>query len=332
MYSWLRPLLFSLDAEKAHHLSLSLLNYLPRKSVFPPIKGKELNAMGLHFAHPVGLAAGLDKNGSYIKGLSKLGFSFMEIGTVTPKPQSGNPKPRLFRIPEAQAIINRMGFNNKGVDALIENLAVSCYSGILGINIGKNKDTPLNDAIKDYCDCLRKVYFFADYVTVNISSPNTPDLRLLQQEHFFGNFIKSLTEEQKKLEDRFQKKVPLVIKISPDETDEVLKTMANIALKYNLAGIIATNTTCNHAEVQQLPHGQEVGGVSGKPLEKRATDCLKLIKSIVGNDITLIGVGGIRDKESALAKLSAGATLIQIYTGLIYQGPKLVSNLIHELS
>lgn len=328
MYPFIRSLLFKLKPEAAHQLTLNTLHYLPRclfeKAHFP----KPIPAMGLQFKHPIGLAAGLDKNGEHLDALSKLGFSFIEVGTVTPKPQLGNPKPRLFRLPSQQAIINRMGFNNKGVETLIANIEQSQYRGILGINIGKNKETSLNNAVNDYSFCLQKVYRYASYITINISSPNTPDLRQLQQGDYLNNLLSQLTEEQKKLTDTYQRQVPLVIKVSPDESDEVLKQLAHSVLTNHIAGIIATNTTCSRQGVERIALSQEQGGLSGKPLLARSTHCLHVLKDIVGEAVTLIGVGGITDASSAQQKLHAGADLLQIYTGLIYQGPRLISNLV----
>ncbi|OCH96898.1 dihydroorotate dehydrogenase (quinone) [Legionella jamestowniensis] len=331
MYSLIRPFLLQMDAEKAHHLTLSLLNWLP-KCWFKQEKGQPVNALGMTFPHVIGLAAGLDKNGEYLEALSKLGFSFIEIGTVTPRPQSGNPKPRLFRLPQAQALINRMGFNNHGVDALVTNVKKANYKGILGINIGKNKDTALARASEDYVLCLRKVYPYASYVTINISSPNTPNLRLLQQDKFLSQLLGQLVEEQQRLVDKYQRFVPLVVKLSPDESDETLKQMADILLQKQITGIIATNTTCMRETVKHLPHSSEQGGLSGRPLAERSTYCLRLLKEVVGNEITLIGVGGIDKPEVAKDKLQAGASLLQVYTGLIYQGPELISALIRSLN
>lgn len=327
LYSAIRPLLFSLDAEKAHRLTLAALHYLP-KICFKQPPAKPLTAMGLEFPHRIGLAAGLDKNGEHLDTLSKLGFSFIELGTVTPRPQLGNPKPRLFRLPQAQAIINRMGFNNLGVDALAANVAKASYQGIVGINIGKNKETPLTKAVQDYIYCLQKIYNHASYVTINISSPNTPDLRLLQQDQFFSALLGQLVEEQKRLADSQQRVVPLVIKLSPDESDETLKRMADLILQYKVAGIIATNTTCQHKTVAALEYGKEEGGLSGQPLAQRSTQCLRLLKQLVGNEVTLIGVGGIDNVRIADEKLKAGASLLQVYTGLIYQGPDLINKLV----
>lgn len=323
MYQLLRPLLFLLDAETAHHVILAALRYLPQ-CFFKKPQGDAINVMGLTFPHRVGLAAGLDKNGDYLDALAKLGFAFIELGTVTPRPQEGNPKPRLFRIPAANAIINRMGFNNHGVDVLVENVKKARYQGILGINIGKNKDTPLEKAVDDYLYCLRKVYLHASYITINISSPNTPDLRQLQQGDYFRHLINELREEQLQLADQHQRYVPLVVKISPDETEETLKQIADVIVSLGIDGIIATNTTCARDAVNSLPHGMEQGGLSGGPLALSSTHCLRLLKDIVGDDVALIGVGGIDSPAIANQKLEAGASLLQVYTGLIYKGPGLI--------
>lgn len=330
MYSLIRPFLFSLETERAHRLSLSALHYLP-KCCFKMPNINEVEALGLRFSHPVGLAAGLDKNAEHVDALSKLGFSFIEVGTVTPRPQAGNSKPRLFRLPEAKALINRMGFNNLGVDNLVANLARVHYRGIIGINIGKNKDTPLNRAIEDYRYCLKKAYQQADYITINLSSPNTPGLRKLQQEAFLPTLLGQLCEEQKRLAEKTQRWVPLAVKLSPDESDETLKRMAQCIVEQGIAGIIATNTTCSREGVTDLAFWQEEGGLSGKPLRARSTRCLQIIKTIVGEEVSLIGVGGIDSPQSAQEKIAAGASLLQIYSGLIYQGPGLVTRLANNL-
>ncbi|WP_131782280.1 quinone-dependent dihydroorotate dehydrogenase [Legionella gresilensis] len=332
MYSLIRPFLFRLEAEKAHLFTLKALHYLPAVLFAQLPDTKPIKAMGLTFKHPIGLAAGLDKNGAHLDALSKLGFSFIEVGTVTPRPQLGNPKPRLFRLPTHEAIINRMGFNNEGVDALIRNVQESQYHGILGINIGKNKDTSLNEAVNDYLVCLQKVYRYASYVTINISSPNTPDLRQLQQHEYLSDLLKQLAEKQKELADTHQRYVPLVIKISPDEEDETLKQIANTVIANKIDGIIATNTTCSRLGIENAALSQEQGGLSGKPLLNRSTACIKLLKEIVGSEVTLIGAGGISDTESAQEKLAAGANLLQVYTGLIYRGPYLIPNLLKSLT
>lgn len=330
MYSMIRPLLFQLDPERAHTWALSALDCLPQ-CCFPTTQGTPVRVMGLDFPHPVGLAAGLDKNGDHLDALAKLGFSFIELGTVTPKPQEGNPKPRLFRLPKASALINRMGFNNKGVDALVCQVKKSHFKGILGINIGKNKETPIPLAAEDYLYCLKAVYPYASYVTVNISSPNTPDLRQLQQGDFFSNLLAQLQTEQKRLADCFQRHVPLVIKVSPDESDETLKQMSEVILNYGVEGIVASNTTCSREGVETLASANEQGGLSGSPLALASTRCLRTLKAYVGNSVTLIGVGGIDSPDRAQEKISAGASLIQVYTGLIYKGPGLVRELIECL-
>lgn len=328
MYQFLRKCLFTLEPEVAHHFVLSVLSWIPSfcfaKSHY---HGKPIHALGLEFPHPIGLSAGLDKNGEYLQALQKLGFSFIEIGTVTPKPQTGNPKPRLFRLPKAEAFINRMGFNNLGVDYLVKTVSRSNYQGILGINIGKNKDTSLQHAVDDYRFCLQQVFPLASYVTVNISSPNTPDLRLLQQGEYFEKLMQQLREEQLRLSDKYKRHVPLVIKLSPDESDDALKRMANVVVHLGIEGIIATNTTNQHALVEHLPYGKEAGGLSGPPLRKRSTECIQILKQTCGDAVTLIGVGGIDSTQSAQEKLKAGASLLQVYTGLIYHGPSLVTQL-----
>lgn len=330
MYPLLRSLLFKLDPERAHHLALSSLHFVPQFCFKKPAE-KRIDTMGLVFSHPIGLAAGLDKNAEHLDALAKLGFSFIEVGTVTPKPQLGNPKPRLFRIPEAQAIINRMGFNNYGVDALVSNIQKSEYRGILGINIGKNKDTSLDQASEDYLHCFRKTYKYASYITINISSPNTPDLRQLQQGDYFAHLLSQLKIEQVKLADQYHRHVPIVVKISPDETEETLKQMCELIITYGVEGIIATNTTCAREMLGTVSNADQQGGLSGRPLATLSTQCLRLLRSYLGNAITLIGVGGIDSVGVAEEKMQAGANLLQIYTGLIYQGPNLVSQLTEGL-
>lgn len=330
MYSIVRPLLFSLDAERAHTLSLSALHYVP-KAFFKQSPTHTIKVMGLQFPHAVGLAAGLDKNGGHLDALDKLGFSFIEIGTITPKPQSGNPKPRLFRLPEDEAIINRMGFNNQGVDALVNNVKKAGYKGILGINIGKNKDTPLDKAVDDYLYCLGKTYEHASYITINISSPNTPDLRQLQQGEYFSDLLSQLKAEQVRLEDKFQRHVPLVVKVSPDEDTETLKQMTQVILSHGIEGVIATNTTCARNGLKNKTYATESGGLSGRPVRELSLQCLRLLKQYVGDEVCLIGVGGIDDCVSAQEKLDAGASLVQVYSGLIYQGPELVHQIVSGL-
>jgi dihydroorotate dehydrogenase len=332
LYPLVRKLLFRVEPERAHVIALHMLRFAP-SCFFEPISfnDKPIHVLGLKFSHPIGLAAGLDKNGDYLDALAKLGFSYIELGTVTPRPQPGLPKPRLFRLPEAHALINRMGFNNKGVDALVSNVLSAQYDGILGINIGKNKDTPLENAIDDYLFCLRKVYPFASYVTINISSPNTPHLRELQGRDYFSYLMYQLREEQLQLADQHQSHVPIVVKVSPDETDESLKQMANCIAELGIDGIIASNTTIAREEVSSLRDGREEGGLSGNPLFFRSTQCLRLLKQVVGDAVTLIGVGGIDSPQTAREKLDAGAQLLQVYTGLIYEGPSLIKQLVEGI-
>jgi dihydroorotate dehydrogenase len=306
-----------------------MLKYVPR-ACFPQPVSNPIDLMGLHFPHRIGLAAGLDKNGAYLDVLAKFGFAFIEIGTVTPRAQNGNPQPRLFRLSKANALINRMGFNNQGVDALIRNIRHAEYRGILGINIGKNKDTPLNQAGNDYVFCLQRVYPYASYVTVNISSPNTPDLRQLHQAGYFEHLIDDLQTARLRLQDQHGRNVPLVIKVSPDESESTLKRMMDVMLVQHIDGVIATNTTADRCAVSGLPYGNEEGGLSGSPLFERSTTTLRLIKEAVGEDMVLIGVGGIDSCAAAAEKFKAGASLLQVYTGLIYQGPALVRDLARQ--
>lgn len=332
-YRLLRPLLFALDAELAHSFTLKALRLLQPFRL--PINGvarcESRTIMGLKFPNPVGLAAGLDKNGDYIDVFAKLGFGFIEVGTVTPRPQSGNPKPRLFRIPEAQAIINRMGFNNLGVDYLLENIKRTQYNGILGINIGKNFDTPVENAIDDYLICLRKVYAVASYVTINISSPNTLHLRQLQNEHELDHLVATLKLEQSKLSDQHGRYTPLLVKIAPDLDQSQLESIAAILMKYNIDGVIATNTTISRQNISGLLHADEAGGLSGSPVKMMSTRVISKLHPLLGGQIPIIGVGGILSADDAKEKVAAGASLIQLYTGLIYEGPDLVNQCISTL-
>lgn len=327
MYSILRPWLFALQPETAHAWALKLLSYVP-SACFPSVPKHPVQAMGLSFPHRVGLAAGLDKNAAYLPGLSKLGFSFIEVGTVTPQPQEGNPKPRLFRIKEAHALINRMGFNNAGVDQLIKNIQAARYTNILGINIGKNKDTPLDKAADDYMYGLEKVYRWASYITLNISSPNTPDLRRLHEKAYSQHLIEQISRKAEQLTQNYQRATPLVVKISPDENEETLKQLVDVLLNNKISGMIISNTTCDKQRVLHLTHGREAGGLSGQPLFEKSLNCLKKVKSLTGNALTLIAAGGIDSPAAAQAKLQAGADLLQLYTGLIYQGPRLVRDIV----
>lgn len=322
----LRPLLFRLDPESAHRLTFNVLErarqcHLLRPAVIPC---QPRCVMGIDFPNPVGLAAGLDKNGEYLDALAALGFGFIEIGTVTPRPQPGNPPPRMFRIPQASAVINRLGFNNLGVDKLIENINRADYQGILGINIGKNFDTPLEKAVDDYRLGLQKVYRYASYVTVNISSPNTLHLRQLQSTEALDDLLNQLKTEQEKLAQIHGKYVPMVIKIAPDLDAEQIESIATLLLAHQIDGVIATNTTTARPGIEHLPAAQENGGLSGAPLTHRATVVIQQLHDLLQDRIPIIGVGGIMSARNAEEKFTAGARLIQLYTGLIYRGPDLV--------
>jgi len=334
-YSLIRPLLFRLDPETAHNLTLDGLNLL-RKSGLLGLLGsapvcRPRTVMGLTFPNPVGLAAGLDKDGACIAALAALGFGFIEIGTVTPRPQPGNPQPRLFRLPQANAIINRMGFNNLGVDNLLENVRRARYRGILGINIGKNFDTPIEQAAEDYLIGLRKVYPHASYVTVNISSPNTKNLRQLQQSDELGKLLGQLKEEQLKLAQQHGKYVPLTLKIAPDLDTEQIIAIADLLLQFEIDGVIATNTTLARNGVEGLEHGAETGGLSGTPVRSKSTAVVKQLSMALEGKIPIIGVGGILNALDAEEKLAAGAALVQIYSGLIYRGPGLIREICREI-
>ena len=328
MFSLFRPALFQIDPEAAHHFTLCSLNTAHTLGlsgiVAARIADDPRTVMGLTFRNPVGLAAGLDKNGDCIDGLAALGFGFIEIGTVTPLPQPGNPKPRLFRLPQANAIINRMGFNNDGADKLIENVRHSQYRGILGINIGKNAATPIANAADDYLICLRKVYAHAGYITVNISSPNTKNLRQLQDEDALNALLKLLKAEQQKLADTHGKYVPIALKIAPDLEGEQIKQIARLLMQHRIDGVIATNTTLSRDGVENLPHGAEAGGLSGAPLHARSTAVIRRLAAELLGALPIIGVGGILNGADAAEKIKAGATLVQIYSGLIYRGPALI--------
>lgn len=332
LYRLLRPLLFTLPPEKAHTFVLNSLRYAHRLKLtrvyFSQLPQAPGEVMGLHFPNPVGLAAGMDKNAEYIDYLAALGFGFIEVGTVTPRPQKGNPPPRLFRLPKAQAIINRMGFNNAGVDNVLHNIKRSNFQGILGINIGKNFDTPLEQATGDYLICFSKVYPYADYITINISSPNTPQLRQLQQGQELTRLLDALKQAQAQLAEQNNKYVPIVVKIAPDLTEEALKTIVEKLLFYNIDGIIATNTTLSHTGVEGQRHADETGGLSGAPLLKPATQVVHTLNTYLQGKIPIIAAGGILHPQDAQEKFQAGASLVQIYTGLIYRGPRLVKEIV----
>lgn len=329
MYSFARPFLFGLDAEAAHGMGLKALELAHRtgttRLLAPPIAPMPTRVMGLTFPNPVGLAAGLDKNGAHIDALFALGFGFVEIGTVTPKPQSGNPKPRMFRLPGHQAVINRLGFNNEGVDALVRNVeAARRDRGLLGINIGKNKGTSNERAASDYLYCLERVYPLADYITVNISSPNTAGLRELQEEQALRQLIGTLREAQEDLAAQHGKRVPMVVKIAPELSDSDIDAMARVLGDMQVDGVVATNTTVSRISVQDHAHARETGGLSGAPLMGQSTLVLRRLRTRLPHSIPLIGVGGILSGADAVAKMSAGASLVQCYTGLVYRGPELI--------
>jgi dihydroorotate dehydrogenase len=327
LFALARPFLFSLDPETAHNLTLPSLRHAAScglTKLMPRPEPDPRKVMGITFPNPVGLAAGLDKDGAYIDGLASLGFGFIEVGTVTPRPQPGNPKPRLFRLPEARAIINRMGFNNHGVDALIANVQRAAFKGVLGINIGKNFDTPIERAAEDYLACLRKVYAFASYVTVNISSPNTKNLRQLQQESELDPLLAGLKQTQAALAQRHGRYVPLALKIAPDLDEAQIESIAAALRRQRIDAVIATNTTLSREGVEHLPHAREAGGLSGAPVYEKSTAVVRALAKHLAGEIPIIGVGGIMDGAGARAKLEAGAQLVQLYSGLIYRGPALV--------
>ncbi len=326
LYQLARPVLFALSAEQAHELTLKSLSMTQGLlgSLYPRVDAP-LTLMGLNFANPVGLAAGLDKNGDHIDALAALGFGFIEIGTITPRPQPGNPKPRLFRLPKAQAIINRMGFNNLGVDHLVRQVERRRSQGVLGINIGKNFDTPVERAAEDYLICLDKVYAHASYVTVNISSPNTQGLRSLQSGDALSDLLEQLNNRQSQLASQHGRYVPLVLKVAPDLDPEQVAFISAQLLRFEIDGLIATNTTLSREGVQGLAHAEEAGGLSGAPVFERSTAVLRQFAEHLAQRIPLIGVGGITEGAHARAKQQAGAQLVQVYSGLIYRGPGLIS-------
>ena len=340
LYPLFRPLLFALDPEAAHDVALASLDAAAAtglaRIVAPRVPPAPVRAMGLTFPNPVGLAAGLDKNAAHIDGLASLGFGFIECGTVTPRAQPGNAKPRLFRLPEAEALINRLGFNNEGVDRFLANVERARFGprsgGVLGLNIGRNFDTPNERAIEDYLACLRAVYGHASYVTVNVSSPNTQGLRDLQHEAALDPLLAALKEEQARLADRHGKYTPIAVKIAPDLDADEVQRIARTLVAHKIDGVVATNTTIDHAAVAGLRHADEAGGLSGRPLKEKSTATIRVLAGALGGALTLIGAGGIMSGADAKEKIAAGATLIQVYTGLIYKGPELVPQLVEALA
>lgn len=335
MYELARRALFCLDPEISHELALDLLGAGERLGLLKlfqkPIESDPVEVMGLTFPNPVGLAAGLDKNGDYFNALGQLGFGFVEIGTITPLPQPGNPKPRMFRLPEEQGIINRMGFNNKGVVHLVEQVKRRRFNGVLGINIGKNAVTPVEQAADDYLRCMEAVYDYADYITVNISSPNTPGLRDLQ----FGDSLKSLLEsiknKQLELEVKHKKYVPVAVKIAPDMDEVAVAQVAEVLLSSGLDGVIATNTTLSREGVEDSPFADQSGGLSGAPVKDKSTAMIRLLAKELKGQLPIIGVGGICYGDDAVEKIAAGASLVQVYSGFIYRGPGLVAECVEAI-
>lgn len=329
LYPFARAPLFRMDAEDAHHLTLRALGAAGRVGIAgwlaPHAPDSPRTVMGLTFRNAVGLAAGLDKDGACIDGLAALGFGFIEVGTVTPRAQPGNPRPRVFRLPQAEALINRMGFNNHGVDACVANVRAARYRGVLGLNIGKNADTPIERAVDDYVYCLERVYPFASYVTINISSPNTKNLRQLQAADGLDALLGTLKDRQQRLADMHGKLVPLALKIAPDLDNEQIRSIAAMLLRHRVDGVIATNTTLSRSAVQGMRHSDEAGGLSGRPVRDASNRVISQLHAELGDAVPIIGVGGIFNGDDARAKLAAGASLVQLYTGLIYRGPALVA-------
>jgi dihydroorotate dehydrogenase len=338
-YPLFRPLLFALDPETAHDAAFAALDAATASGiaqlVAPRVAVSPVKVMGLTFPNRVGLAAGLDKNAAHVDGLATLGFGFIECGTVTPRPQPGNPRPRMFRLPEAEALINRLGFNNDGVERFLANVRRSRYGtrgGILGLNIGRNFDTPNERAADDYVACLAAVYACASYVTVNVSSPNTSGLRDLQEGAAFDTLLRTLKREQERLAQQHGKYTPLAVKIAPDQTTDSLRRIASALVEHRIDAVIATNTTVDRSTVAGLAGADEVGGLSGRPLRAKSTAVIRTLASELDGALPIIGVGGIMSGADAVEKISAGATLVQVYTGLIYKGPELVAEIAQALA
>ncbi|EGR0108601.1 quinone-dependent dihydroorotate dehydrogenase [Vibrio vulnificus] len=335
LYRLARAGFFQLDAEKAHDLAIHNFKRFTGTPIDlfyrQQLPNRPVECMGLTFRNPVGLAAGLDKNGECIEAFDAMGFGFVEVGTVTPRAQSGNDKPRLFRLVGAEGIINRMGFNNLGVDNLIENVKKAKYSCVLGINIGKNKDTPIEKGAEDYLICMEKVYEYAGYIAVNISSPNTPGLRTLQYGEALDELLVELKRKQAELEEKHGKYVPLALKIAPDLTDDEIRQICQSLINNKIDGVIATNTTLDRTMVEGMKHAQEAGGLSGRPLQSRSTEVVRLLRKELQGNIPIIGVGGVDSYVAAKEKMLAGADLVQVYSGFIYHGPGLVRDIVKNL-
>jgi len=327
-YLLARPFLFALDPERAHELTLAAVDRAAATGALRLALGAPVDdpveVMGLRFRNRVGLAAGLDKNGAHIDAFAAMGFGFVEVGTVTPLPQPGNPRPRLFRLPQADALINRMGFNNDGVEAFVENVTRARFDGVLGLNIGKNAATPIERAVDDYLTCLERVYERASYVTVNISSPNTRDLRKLQGADELDAMLSALRERQLRLADHHRRYVPLALKIAPDLDDAQIDAIAAKLVAHGIDAVIATNTTVSREAVLGLAHAQETGGLSGAPVREASNRVIRALRDRLPARFPIIGVGGVMNAADACAKIDSGATLVQLYTGLVYRGPSLV--------
>lgn len=334
-YPIVRPALFKLDPERAHELTFQQLRFMngtPLELFYRQnLPSRPVTCMGLTFKNALGLAAGLDKNAECIDAFAAMGFGFVEVGTVTPRAQAGNDKPRMFRLVEAGGIINRMGFNNLGVDHLVENVKKARFNGVLGINIGKNKDTPVEQGKEDYLICMEKVYAHAGYIAINISSPNTPGLRSLQYGEALDDLLSSIKQKQKELEKRHLKYVPLAVKIAPDLSEEELIQVADSLIRHQIDGVIASNTTLDRSLVSGLKHAEEAGGLSGRPVQSRSTAVIQRLSQELHGRLPIIGVGGIDSLTAAREKIAAGATLVQIYSGFIYQGPGLIKDIVTHL-
>ncbi|EOC0551525.1 quinone-dependent dihydroorotate dehydrogenase [Cronobacter sakazakii] len=334
-YPFVRKALFQLDPERAHELTFQQMRRItgtPLEALLrQKVPSKPVTCMGLTFKNPLGLAAGLDKNGECIDALGALGFGSVEIGTVTPRPQPGNDKPRLFRLVEAEGLINRMGFNNLGVDNLVENVKKAHFDGVLGINIGKNKDTPVEQGKDDYLICMEKVFPYAGYIAINISSPNTPGLRSLQYGEALDDLLVAIKNQQQLLSQKHHKYVPVAVKIAPDLSLEELIQVADSLVRHNIDGVIATNTTLDRSLVQGMKYCDETGGLSGRPLQLKSTEIIRLLSQELQGRLPIIGVGGIDSVIAAREKIAAGASLIQIYSGFIFKGPPLVKEIVTHL-
>ncbi|MBB3321168.1 quinone-dependent dihydroorotate dehydrogenase [Atlantibacter sp. RC6] len=334
-YPFVRKALFQLDPERAHEMTFQQLRRITgtpfERLVRQRVPEKPVSCMGLTFKNPLGLAAGLDKNGECIDALGAMGFGSIEIGTVTPRPQPGNDKPRIFRLVEAEGLINRMGFNNLGVDNLVENVKKAHFDGVLGINIGKNKDTPVEQGKDDYLICMDKVYPYAGYIAINISSPNTPGLRSLQYGEALDDLLSAIKNKQQELQKQHHKYVPVAVKIAPDLSLEELIQVADSLVRHNIDGVIATNTTLDRSLVEGMKHSQEMGGLSGRPLQLKSTEIIRLLSQELNGRLPIIGVGGIDSLMAAREKMAAGATLIQIYSGFIFKGPPLIKEIVTHI-